>query len=321
MNAKRLAASAALLLATTTCGKVSVDLGGNRDVERASSGIKKLSEFKDVADAWKEAVNSIRPQDERAIGQATAIALIARSPGLVDDQALVDYVNQVGNLIALHGVRTKPSPKNPRAPSRRFYFGILDEPELTAYSLPGGHVFVTRGLLEQLTSESELAFVLGHEIAHVDLEHGLFALKAGRGVPAAALASLKLLQKNDEGDKWAEKLFDDQPAFDGTVENLTDIALTWASRGQPGQEREADGLGLQYAVKAGYDSKGAERVLEMLADADAKRTAASHDPAAERLERLRKDIAGSTEGSTGVDRWNSVAAPRLATIAKDGVTP
>lgn len=321
MSAKRGLSLVALLLATTTCGRVSVDVGGNRQVDRAQSGISKLSEIKDVRDAWKEAVDSIRPQDERAIGQATAVALIARSPGLVEDQALVDYVNQVGNLVALYGVRTKPSVKKPRVPSRRFYFGILDEPELTAYSIPGGHVFVTRGLLEQLTSESELAFVLGHEIAHIDLEHGLLALKTGRGVPAAVLKSLELFKKKGDDDKWTEKLFDDASAFDGTVESGMDIALNWASLPHPGQERDADGLGLQYAVKAGYDAKGAERVLEMLADADSKRTAASHDPAAERLERLRKDIAESTEGSTGVDRWNSVAAPRLATIAKDGVTP
>lgn len=320
MNARHLAAGAVLLLATATCGKVSVDLGGNPGVERASAGMKKLSEFKELRDAYYEALGSIRPEDERAIGQATAIALIARSPGLVEDQALVDYVNQVGNLVALHGVRTKPSPKNPRAPSRRFYFGVLDEPELTAYSLPGGHVFVTRGLLEQMTSESELAFVLGHEIAHIDLEHGLLALKAGRVAPAAAIASLKLLQK-DGDEKWPEKLMQDQPAFDGTVEHFTDLGLGWASFAQPGQERDADTLGLQYAVKAGYDSEGAERVLEMLADADSKQTAKSHDPAPGRLERLRKAIAESTDGSTGVERWNTVAAPRLAPPAGDGVTP
>ena len=321
-TAKRIAPLLALLFVTATCGKVSVDVGGNRQTDRAQKGISKLSDFKDVRDAWKEAVDSIKPADERAIGQATAIALVSRSPGLIDDQPLTDYVNQVGNLVALFGVRTKPSVKKPRVPSRRFYFGVLDEPEVTAYSLPGGHVFVTRGLLEQLTSESELAFVLGHEIAHIDLEHGLFALKSGRGAPAAVLASLELLKKKgDEEDRWTEKVFDDATAFNGTVESVADAALSWMSVAQPGQEREADSLGLQYAVKAGYDSKGAERVLEMLAAVDSKLAGKSHDPAPERLERLRKGIAEANEGSTGVERWNQVAVPRLTTSAGDGVTP
>jgi beta-barrel assembly-enhancing protease len=303
-----------LAAAAAACGRVGVDIGGSPELDRANKGLSKLGEFKDVRDAWREAVDLIRPEDERAIGQATAIALIARTNGLVDDQPLVDYVNQVGNLVALHGVRTKPSPKRPRAPSRRFYFGILDTSEATAYSLPGGHVFVTRGLLEQLTSESELAFVLAHEIAHIDLEHGLFALKAGKGVPAAAIEVLDLFRKKSEEGDWADRLWDDAKAFDGTVEAGADAALSWISVAQPGQERDADALGLQYVVKAGYDSRGAERVLEMLGSSDSPGDSKTHEPAKERLERLRKEIDRESGGVAGVDRWNTDAAPRLGTL-------
>lgn len=301
------------LLATTTCGRVSVDITGNPDLDRANKGRKTLRSFKDVADAWRFAVDSIQPDDERAIGQATTIALIARSAGLVEDQPLNDYVNRVGNLVSLQGERT-------RAPARRFFFFILDEPLPTAYSVPGGHVLVTRGLLEQLTSESELAFVLGHEIAHIDLEHGLGALKLSRGIPAATLEALKQLQKSQSDDpQWADKLWDHPPAFGGTADQLIDVALASMDFMKEGQEREADARGLQYAVKAGYDSEGAKRVLDMLAADPAASEGKAHEPAGKRLERLRNDIDKSSGGNPGVERWNDLAVPRLA--AREGVTP
>ena len=302
-----------LLLTTTTCGRVSVDVGGNEDMARANKGIKALRGFKEVIDAWRYAVDNIQPDDERAIGQATTIALIARSKGgLVEDQPLNEYVNRVGNLVSLQGERK-------RAPARRFFFFILDEDAPTAYSVPGGHVIVTRGLLEQLTSEAELAFVLGHEIAHVDLEHGLGALKTSAGAPAAVLEALRQYQKSQSDDiGWTDKLWDRPDAFGGTADQLIDVAFASLDFMKEGQERDADALGLQYAVKAGYDSRGAERVLEMLSTLPAAETR-THEPAPKRLERLRKEIDKGSAGNPAIERWNDLAAPRLAALA--GVNP
>lgn len=303
---------AAILATSTTCGRVSVDVGGNQDLQRANKGLKALRSFKEVIDAWRYAIDNIQPDDERAIGQATTIALIARSKGLVEDQPLNEYVNRVGNLVSLQGERK-------RAPARRFFFFVLDEDLPTAYSVPGGHILVTRGLLEQLTSEAELAFVLGHEIAHVDLEHGLGALKTSAGAPAAVLEALRQYQKSQSDDMgWADKLWDRPDAFGGTADQLIDVAFASVDFMKESQEKEADALGLQYAVKAGYDSRGAERVLEMLSSLPSSE-ARTHEPAPKRLERLRKDIDKGSSGNPAIERWNELAAPRLAALA--GVNP
>ncbi|MEE4246190.1 MAG: M48 family metalloprotease, partial [Kangiellaceae bacterium] len=81
---------------------------------------------------------------------------------LVDDPLVRDYINQVGfQLIE----------QNPDAQDRRFYFFVLKDPSLNAFALPGGYIGVHSGLITAAENESELAAVLGHEVAHVTQRH------------------------------------------------------------------------------------------------------------------------------------------------------
>ncbi len=80
---------------------------------------------------------------------------------LVEDEALINYVNMVGKSISMFSGR----------PELRFYFSVLDSNEINAFATPGGYIFITNGALKQMTNEAQLAGVLGHEISHVTQRH------------------------------------------------------------------------------------------------------------------------------------------------------
>lgn len=257
----------------------------------------------------REAVDNISEEDERALGQATAVSVVQESRGLVlDDALLVRYVNRVANNVAQRGSR-KPTRRDGtiRPRSRSFVVGVLDDDEtLNAFSTPGGYVFLTTGLLRDLGSESELAWVLGHEIAHVDYEHGLQALELYVGQQAIAAS----LMGRDHSVKWSDPGFFGKMA--ATMANLSDKV-----HGKR-EEREADALGLEYALAAGYDADGGARVLEMLAERSVQRLSplTSHDLPYARRVALTDAIEAAKKqpgyaGRVGASRFTRECIDRL----------
>jgi predicted Zn-dependent protease len=148
----------------------------------------------------------------------------ARTLGLVADQALQDYVQQVGTRLASESERSQLP----------WTFRVVDDPVPNAFALPGGYVFVTRGLLGVVNSESELAGVVAHAIAHVNARHGVQALarqsRAELGIWAVPVAELRSL--------------------DGGA--AVGAGLLLVEHG-PDAERQADDLAFKYMVAAGYD--------------------------------------------------------------------
>ncbi|HEX8907544.1 MAG TPA: M48 family metalloprotease, partial [Longimicrobiaceae bacterium] len=86
---------------------------------------------------------------------------VAQTLGLLPDQALQDYVQRIGAALAAKSER----------PNLQWTFRAVDDPSPNAFALPGGYIFVTRGILNLMDSEAELAGVLGHEIGHVTARH------------------------------------------------------------------------------------------------------------------------------------------------------
>ena len=80
-----------------------------------------------------------------------------------DHPALQKYVNEIGQQVA----------KRSHRPNLQYRFTVLDSPEINAFALPGGYVYITRGIMAYLNSEAELAAVLGHEVGHVTARHGV----------------------------------------------------------------------------------------------------------------------------------------------------
>ncbi len=206
------------------------------------------------------------PQDEEiALGQDVAARLLGAAP-LADDARLQRYVNNVGRWLASQSER----------PDLPWRFGVLEAKEVNAFAVPGGTVFITRGLLEKMTSEAELAGVLAHEISHVVRKHHLKAIQKG------ALASL--------GGQAASAAFNDLNPE--AKQKLVSFGTEMYSRGlDKGDELEADRLGVVIAARAGYDPYGLPAVLQTLQAANPSDSAVAlmfktHPAPTERLQAL-----------------------------------
>lgn len=153
--------------------------------------------------------------------------------GVYDDAALQAYVQEVGRRVAAHSHR----------PELVYRFTVLDTPDVNAFALPGGYVYITRGLLAYLDSEAELAAVLGHEIGHVTARHSVRQYSAAQ----AGQIMTSLLLRSSAG----QNLF-----------NVLGQALL-SGYGRD-QELEADRLGAQYLARTGYDPDAMTRVIGVL---------------------------------------------------------
>ncbi len=181
--------------------------------------------------------------DEVAMGRQSDLQ-VRKQYGVYDDPALQTYINQVGQRLA----------RNSHRPNLEYHFTVLDSPEVNAFALPGGYVYITRGILPYLGSESELAAVLGHEIGHVTARHSVrqytAAMTTNIGVQ---IASIFIPEINT-------------PAGANLV-NVTGGALL-SGYGRE-HELEADKLGSEYLARTGYDPHAMISVLSTLKDQEA----------------------------------------------------
>src|SRR4029077_15355780 len=195
---------------------------------------KAVESVKNVGKATKE----IGEPEEIAIGRTLAATLLGAAP-LVNDPAMQRYVNNVGRWLAAQTDR----------PGLPWQFGVLDAPQLNAFAVPGGTIFITRGLLEKMKSEAELAGVLGHEITHVLKKHHLKAIQKG-AMTALAGDALQMAVQNKNA---------------AANEKLVSFGKEMYSRGlDKDDEFEADRVGVVIAARAGYDAYGLPAVLQTL---------------------------------------------------------
>ncbi|MGD9904726.1 MAG: M48 family metalloprotease [Vicinamibacterales bacterium] len=169
-------------------------------------------------------------------------AEIRREMGVYHDESLQRYVADIGERIAAVSHR----------PHLPWTFTVLDAQAVNAFALPGGFVYVTRGLLAHLGDEAELAGVLGHEVGHVTARHvsQQYTRSAG-GSLAVLLASIFVPGVQPFGD-------------------LANVGLgTLFLKYGRDDELESDRLGVEYAAKAGWDPSGVPRFLETLSRLDA----------------------------------------------------
>lgn len=170
----------------------------------------------------------LSPAAERRIGVGMAERVLGATPP-VEDEAVQRYVNRVGRWVAAGSSR----------PDLEWTFVVIDSPAVNAYAAPGGHVFITLGLLLLLESEAELAGVLGHEIAHVTERDHLEALKT-----QLALGVVQDLLRA-EGVEGID---------DATLEQLVLAGVSLYGIGLArDDELNADRIGIVLAARAGYD--------------------------------------------------------------------
>jgi len=157
--------------------------------------------------------------------------------GLYEDDAWQQYVQQVGGALA---VRTE-------RPELPWQFRVVDDPTVNAFALPGGYIYLTRGILAGFNSEAEMASVLGHEIGHVTARHSV------EQISRAQLTQLGLVA--------GAILSEDFRRYAGLAQMGLQVLFLKFSRDD---ERQADDLGLRYMAQGGYDPAAMPNVFELL---------------------------------------------------------
>jgi predicted Zn-dependent protease len=187
----------------------------------------------------------ISTQQERDIGKAES-QVVAEQMGLVDHATLEAYVQSVGQRLAQESPRQDVS----------YTFHVVDTPEPNAFALPGGYIYVTRGLLVLLNSEDELAGVVGHEIGHVAARH--IVQQMSRKAPFALITNI-----------GAGVTGIVSPLLGDIVGGLGSLAtgVVFASYSRD-QERQADRIGQELAAKAGWDPAALAQALHTLERAE-----------------------------------------------------
>lgn len=173
---------------------------------------------------------------EAAIGAQEHQKVLAEFGGEMKNSQIQSYVRQVGQKIVPFTERQDVN----------YTFTVLDTPVINAFALPGGYVYVTRGILALANSESELAGVIGHEIGHVTARHSAerYSTSVVTGLGASILAAAVNVN--------------------GASEVLGVGANLYLSSYSRSQEHEADNLGVRYLSRAGYDTMGMANFLSSL---------------------------------------------------------
>lgn len=197
--------------------------------------LKKAQKVKKAVDIY----TPWTPEQEQAIGQASAAKLI-NIFGLYENPEMTNYVNLVGNTVARQSGRQVS-----------YHFAILNTDVVTALSLPGGYIFITKGALRVMHNESELAGTLAHEIAHIDKRH---LEKEVRTKKTGEFAKEEAAAKVPQGAVLINMAGD-------IVKNALTLQVS------RDKENEADKLGLDMSARSGYDPNGLANFLQVLAQA------------------------------------------------------
>lgn len=198
----------------------------------------------ELPDLGESARTSFSEAQEARLGREI-MQQIRASRDYLDDAEITDYLNAVGDRLAA----SSPSPY------RHFEFFVVRDPTINAFALPGGYIGVHTGLISAARNESELAAVLAHEIAHVTQNHIARMVDAQKVSGLASLAALAIAilaaRSNSQVSQAAVTM-----AGAMNVQSQLDFSRD--------HEREADRVGLQTLVQAGYSAVGMPSFFERL---------------------------------------------------------
>ncbi|RMH62446.1 MAG: hypothetical protein D6678_01185 [Zetaproteobacteria bacterium] len=176
-------------------------------------------------------------KDELALGRKAAEEVSKNMPLLPAEDPLTRYVDRVGQTVAAVSDR----------PNLIYRFRIVDDATINAFALPGGHIYIHRGLLNHMNSEAELAAVLGHEIGHVTARHAVQQYTRMQGYRIGAMVTSIFVPVPYEAMQLSDLL----------------AAAIISGYGREA-ELQADELSLKYIARAGYDPHATIGILETL---------------------------------------------------------
>ena len=208
---------------------------------------------------------------EIRVGREVAAHVLGQLP-LYDHPELQRYVSLVGQALVQHAGRSEIE----------YHFAVLDAADVNAYSAPGGYVFVTRGALEAMHDEAELAGVLGHELAHVGARHVVKELNIRAPESGLVNGAIQFLRAGNGSATVALR-----QAVDGAV------GILFRKGYRREDELEADRGALVLAACAGYEPAALARFLERVKAVDTDRKVSSRAPypaTSERIREIRKHL-------------------------------
>jgi predicted Zn-dependent protease len=173
----------------------------------------------------KRELSLISEQEEIALGQSTDKEIQAIY-GIYSDQRLNEYVRNVGGSLAPQTHRSHLT----------YHFAVLDSPVINAFAVPGGYIYVTRGILAMMSSEGELAAVLAHELGHVNAKHSV-----------RRMSQMMLVQVGFAVGGALSETFAELSGAAGIGMQLLFLKFSRSD------ERQADSLGVEYSRKSSYN--------------------------------------------------------------------
>jgi len=235
---------------------------------------------------------------ELELGQKAAAQVAAQMKLMPEDDPLVKYVNKVGQRVAAVSDR----------PELFYRFHVVDDTTINAFALPGGYIYIYRGLLIDMNSEAELAAVLAHEVGHVTARHAVQRYTQAQMYQLGAMVTSILVPV---------------PQGMGMISDLVANAVISGYGRQA--ETQSDELSIRYIAKAGYDVHATERILETLERVDdlnkkIKQDAtgkspetyhgafASHPETKKRIEDAIKESEGKSSAGLGEIGHNAMLA-------------
>ncbi len=273
-------------------------LGNMLGASFAPAGAGQASRAGDLIGLLSQSLEQIDEPKEIEIGRQLAAVLLGSKP-LHPDMALQRYVNQLGRWISLQSAR----------PQLPWTFAVLDDAGFNAFAAPGGYVFVTKGLVERVADEAELAGILAHEITHVTAKHHLQAIAK----TARAGLLTQVIGSQVKGE------------LAGAVSaQFLNLGRDLYSRGlDQTDEFDADRSGVALAARAGFDPYGLVAVLQQLRTATPDNplfalSLSTHPPAQQRLDLLEQAMGNRMDGLSGqqpvtvAQRMEGLAAARTA---------
>jgi predicted Zn-dependent protease len=235
------------------------------------------------ARALEKSWQDLTPEQEYYIGRAV-VAQVFQSYTPLDQSAANTYLNLLGQTLAIFSEQPETF--------GGYHFVLLDSDEINAFAAPGGLILVSRGMVSCCQNEDELAAVLAHEICHVELKHGLRAIKQGRLTEALTIVAAESAKQ-----LGSEELAAVTREFEGSV---GDVVMTLTTSGYSRtQERDADAAAVRLLRRAGYP-EGAmltmlNRMDQRLAHARGLGFAKTHPSARSRAATLVATVVASAQ--------------------------
>lgn len=253
-----------------TLVQTGVVLSGGNEAEAQKYG--------NAAGTLASVTSDVTPEMEYTLGEGLALRAYGTVGPRLDNEDVQRYINLVAQAVVRQSSR----------PDLQFSVAVLDSETVNAFAAPGGFIFITTGALKRITSEAELAGVLGHEVAHVTERHMIQTYKRARLFEAAnqTLEAFSAEEYNKDVNFGSDILFNK-----GLDQKY---------------EYEADSVGVQLAALTGYDPAHYLRFLDTLAKLPGQQGGilSTHPAASSRIRNLQPLYNSDLQGMTGVTQEN-----------------